>query len=119
MLIIACVPLDVKPFKKGVITMPKGPWTFITAHGAVLALIARHGRITAKEIADTLGMTERPVRRIIAELEATGYLRRHRVGRVNEYRVNEGLSLRRPSMRDTAVRDLIRVLKFQLPEETG
>jgi predicted ArsR family transcriptional regulator len=42
-------------------------WTFITNHGAVLALIAQHGRITAKEIAETLQLTERPVRRIIAD----------------------------------------------------
>jgi DNA-binding CsgD family transcriptional regulator len=38
-------------------------WTFITRHGAVLALIGQHSRITAREIASRLGITERYVRR--------------------------------------------------------
>jgi predicted ArsR family transcriptional regulator len=56
-------------------------WGFITNHGAVLALVAHEGQITAKDIADTLGLTERPVRRIIAELDAAGYLQKKREGR--------------------------------------
>ena len=51
-------------------------WHFITNHGAVLVLIAQWRQITAREIAEELGLTERPVRRIIAELEAAGYLQK-------------------------------------------
>jgi predicted ArsR family transcriptional regulator len=40
-------------------------WTFITNHVAILALIDQHGQITAREIAEALGMTERPVRRVM------------------------------------------------------
>jgi DNA-binding Lrp family transcriptional regulator len=87
-------------------------WTFITNHGAVLALIAQNSQITAREIAETLGMTERPVRRIIAELEAAGYLCKQRVGRVNCYRVNLDLPLRRPEARATMVGELLRVLNL-------
>jgi DNA-binding Lrp family transcriptional regulator len=87
-------------------------WTFITNHGAVLAMIAQNSQITAREIAETLGMTERPVRRIIAELEATGYLCKQRVGRVNRYRVNLDLPLRRPEARATLVGELLRVLNL-------
>jgi len=87
-------------------------WTFVTNHGAVLALIDQHGQITAKEIADALGMTERPVRRIIAELEAAGYLSKQRVGRVNQYRANLDLPLRRPESRATMVGELLRVLNL-------
>ena len=43
-------------------------WHFITNHGTVLLLIAQRHQITAREIAATLGMTERPIRRIITEL---------------------------------------------------
>jgi len=85
-------------------------WTFITNHGAVLALIAQHSQITAREIAETLGMTERPVRRIIAELEVAGYLCKQRVGRVNRYRVNLDVPLRRPETQATVVGELLRVL---------
>jgi predicted ArsR family transcriptional regulator len=87
-------------------------WTFVTNHGAVLALIDQHGQITAKDIADALGMTERPVRRIIAELEASGYLSKERVGRVNQYRVNLDLPLRRPEARATMVGELLQVLNL-------
>jgi DNA-binding Lrp family transcriptional regulator len=87
-------------------------WTFITNHGAVLALISQNSQITAREIADTLGMTERPVRRIIAELEAAGYLCKQRVGRVNRYRVHLDLPLRRPEARATMVGELLRVLNL-------
>ena len=84
-------------------------WTFITNHGAVLALIDQHGQITAREIAEVLGMTERPARRIIAELEAAGYLRKQRVGRVN---LDLDLPLRRPEARATRVGELLRVLNL-------
>src|SRR5919106_5666168 len=84
-------------------------WTFITSHGAVLALIAQHRSITAREIAATVGLTERPVRRIIAELEAAGYLYKQRLGRVNQYAVNLDLPLRRPEARATAVGELVRI----------
>jgi predicted ArsR family transcriptional regulator len=49
-------------------------WSFLTNTGAVLLLIAQRRHITAREIAERLALTERPVRRIIADLEAAGYL---------------------------------------------
>ena len=92
-------------------------WTFITNHGAVLALIARHGQITAREIASDLGITERSVHRIITDLEACGYLERRREGRVNWYEVNHALPLRRREQRDTGVGELLNVLIPPLDEE--
>ena len=91
-------------------------WTFITNHGAVLALIAQYGQITAKEIAETLQITERPVRRIIAELEAAGYLQKKRVGRTNWYEVRYDLPLRRALPREVAVGDLLRLLTHDSPQ---
>ena len=85
-------------------------WMFITNHGAVLALVAHHQQITARDIALELGITERSVHRIIAELEADGYIQRRRDGRANRYEVNHGLPLRRPESRDVVIGDLLRVL---------
>lgn len=87
-------------------------WTFVTSHGAVLAVIAQHGQITARDIAARLGMTERPVRRIIADLETAGYLQKSRTGRVNHYEVNRNLPLRRLGLGDTKVGALLQVLKL-------
>ena len=87
-----------------------GSWTFITNHGAVLALIGRHGRITARDISTELGITERSVMRIIKDLEAEGYIQREREGRANRYTVNSQAPLRRQETRDIIVGELLGVL---------
>jgi predicted ArsR family transcriptional regulator len=90
---------------------PKSPWTFITNHGAVLALISHEGMITAREIASRLKITVRTVRRIISELEDDGYLEIEKVGRRNRYQVNHQRPLRREDQREVAVADLLQILK--------
>jgi len=84
-----------------------GRWFFITNHGAVLLAIARHTTIRAIDIASETGLTERTVRRIIADLIGEGYITREREGGINRYRLNAGLPLRRQEMRDKQVRDLV------------
>ncbi len=82
-------------------------WFFITNHGAVLLAIARHNRVKAIDIASETGLTERTVRRIIAELIDEGYITREREGGINRYGLNASLPLRRPEMRDRQIRDLV------------
>ena len=67
-------------------TMPS--WSFLSNHGAVLLLVATVPQTTATQIGAQLGITERPVRRIISELESAGYIRRIREGRRNRYEAN-------------------------------
>ena len=86
-------------------------WSFLSNHGAVLILIASQPQITAVEIGSQLGITERPVRRIISELETAGYLRRRKEGRVNLYDVNPSLLLPGPVLKDIAVGDLLGILR--------
>lgn len=86
-------------------------WSFLSNHGAVLILIASQPQITAVEIGSRLGITERPVRRIISELETAGYLQRRRAGRLNRYDVNPSLSLPGPVLKDVAVGDLLGILQ--------
>jgi len=49
-----------------------------------------------RDAADRVGITERAVQRIVADLEAGRYLQRERQGRRNHYRVNRDLPLRHP-----------------------
>jgi len=86
-------------------------WTFVTNHGLVLSYVADHKRITSRQIATALGITERRVQRIIADLEQSGYLVKTRSGRHNTYVVNTELPLRHPTQRDRAVKELIVMLK--------
>jgi len=90
-----------------------GFWKFITNHGAVLGLMAQHGEITAREIAMELGITERSVHRIIADLESEGYVEKHKNGRVNRYEVNHDLPLRPLDSRDIAIGQLLKVLALR------
>jgi predicted transcriptional regulator len=86
-------------------------WTFITNHGAVLVLIAIHGKITAREIAIQLDITERSVRTIIKDLVTEGYIEKRREGRANVYDVVRDKPVRTKLPRDIAVGDLLRILE--------
>lgn len=94
-----------------------GSWTFVTNYGAVLSVIAQRQRVTAREIALELDITERTVHRIISGLEAAGYLRRFKRGAVNSYSVNDTLPLRRPEIQDVAVARLLEVLGPRPPRK--
>jgi len=74
---------------------PEQPeWTFLSNHSHVLLVIARDPEIRMREVAERVGITERAVQRIVAELVAGGYLERERTGRRNHYRVHSQLPLR-------------------------
>jgi hypothetical protein len=71
-------------------------WTFLTNHTHVLVLIAQDPEIRLRDVAAQVGITERAVQRIVADLEAGAYLQRRRCGRRNQYQVNTELPLRHP-----------------------
>ncbi len=71
-------------------------WTFFTNHAHVLVCLTADREARLRDVAAQVGITERAVQRIIAELEEAGYLVRERTGRRNRYRVNPDLPLRHP-----------------------
>ncbi len=85
-------------------------WTFLTNHSHVLLCIAQNPRIRLREVAEKVGITERAVQRIVAELEAGGYLDHERVGRRNHYRVHADLRLRHPLENHLEVDAILSVL---------
>lgn len=85
-------------------------WTFLTNHGQVLLAIARNPQSTEREIAATVGITERAVQRIIADLEEAGYMTRVREGRRNHYHLHPHLPLRHGQSHGVPVGDLLHVL---------
>jgi len=84
-------------------------WTFLTNHAHVLLAVRRDPHARLREIAAAVGVTERAVQLIVADLEAAGYLRRTKVGRRNEYAVLGG-PLRHPLERGHAVDELLDAL---------
>jgi DNA-binding MarR family transcriptional regulator len=71
-------------------------WTVFTNHGHVLICIALNTDVRVRDIAATVGVTERCVMQILGDLERAGYLTRSRVGRRNRYTIRRNRSLRRP-----------------------
>jgi MarR family len=65
-----------------------GSWTLLTGHGHVLVEIARHPDARIRDISAVVGLTDRTVQTIVADLEAAGYLTRTRTGRRTRYSVN-------------------------------
>jgi predicted ArsR family transcriptional regulator len=88
-------------------------WTFITKHAVALSLIAKHPRITALDLGEAMGVTERAVRKIIADLYAAGYIGKKREGRGVKYRINPDLSLRQHTHREVDIGDLLTSLGWK------
>ena len=82
-------------------------WTFLSNHAYVLICIAADPEVRMRDVAERIGITERAVQRIVAELEAAGFLTVTRVGRRNRYAVNADRPLRHPIAGQRTVADLI------------
>lgn len=76
--------------------MAANGWTFLTNHSHVLLCIASDPDVLLREVAARVGITERATQRIVAELEAAGYLSHEKVGRRNRYQVHPEMPLRHP-----------------------
>jgi DNA-binding IclR family transcriptional regulator len=70
------------------------PWTFLTNHAHVLWCIYRQPEIRLREIAELVGITERMVQKIVAELAAAGYVAIRKDGRRNVYELTVDRPLR-------------------------
>lgn len=71
-------------------------WTFLTNHAHVLLCLAQSSSMRMRDIADKVGITERAVQHIIADLVNTGYIDRVRDGRCNVYQLHLNQNLRHP-----------------------
>ena len=107
-----------RPRKRSVAVAPDPTalsWTFLTNHSHVLLCIAADPEILMRDVAQRVGITERAVQRIVAELAEAGYLVRHREGRRNSYEVRTDKPLRHPIERHRAVSALIDLLDRTSP----
>jgi MarR family len=93
-------------------------WTFLTTHGLVLLAIAEQPDIRLRDVAERVGITERAVQRLVADLIEGGYLTRSRVGRRNTYRVHGEVHLPHPTTRHQEVGALMRLLAAPKPRKT-
>ena len=85
-------------------------WSFLTNHARVLVCIAHDPGVRLRDIAATVGITERSAYSIVTDLAADGYVVKNRDGRRNRYQVQSHLPLREPSTREPAIGDVLDVL---------
>lgn len=72
--------------------------------------LARYPESPLREVALRVGITERAVQRIVADLEEAGYLERERRGRQNLYHMHTEKQLRHPLEDHRTIGDVMAVV---------
>lgn len=106
------------PRSSSLVSAPKKPappatvtWTFLSNHAHVLICLANTPDLRMRDIAQAVGITERAVQRIVAELTEGGFLDVVKDGRRNRYTVNDQLPLRHPVEAHKSIRDLLALVR--------
>ncbi len=82
----------------------------MTNHTHVLLSLFRQSDQRLRDVATAVGITERMVQRIVAELVDAGYLQITKEGRCNRYTVNAKLQLRHPLETQHTIGELLAIL---------
>jgi predicted transcriptional regulator len=85
-------------------------WRFVTNHTQVLLCIARDPDVRLRDVAEMVGITERAVQRIVADLVEAGFLQRERVGRRSRYVIDRGVEMRHPAQAGHDIGELLALL---------
>jgi len=104
------VPLPVSYHRRVAAGDRRDAWTLLTSHGHVLVEIVRNPQARIRDLGAAAGITERATAAIIADLEATGYVTRTKVGRRNHYAVDLDRGFRHTSQRDLRVGPFLALL---------
>ena len=94
-------------------------YEFLTNHAQVLLCVAHDPGIRLRDIAETVGITERSAHRIVTELVEDGYIARERVGRRNVYTVKPERPLHHPLAQETQQRRIGDLLEVLLGQDNG
>ena len=78
----------------------------------MLLCLQRNPRARMRDIAETVGITERAAQRIVTDLVEAGYVSRQREGRRNLYELNRELRMRHPSQFDHEIGELLDLLRL-------
>jgi hypothetical protein len=94
-------------------------WGFLTTHARVLLCIAHDPGARLRDIAASLGITERRAHGIVTDLTRAGYLIREKDGRRNRYQVQAHLLVPGPGTREPAVGEIVALFAAQGRLVTG
>ena len=82
-------------------------WGFLTNHARVLLHIAHDPGARLRDIAASLGITERRAHGIITDLAGAGYVITQKDGRRNRYQVQAHLPVPEPGTREPAIGEVV------------
>ncbi|MFT4597225.1 MAG: DNA-binding Lrp family transcriptional regulator [Paracrocinitomix sp.] len=85
-------------------------WSFVSNHSLVLAALHQNPDARQRDIADTVGITQGAVQRILHDLAESRHVSVERIGRRNRYRVDPQAPMRHPRLKGVEVGDLLDVL---------
>jgi hypothetical protein len=87
-----------------------GDWSFLTNHARVLLCIAHDPGVRLREIAASMGITERSAYAIVTDLSAAGYVVKQQDGRRNRHQAQAHLPLPEPISQQLAIGEVLAVL---------
>jgi hypothetical protein len=85
-------------------------WSFLTNHARALVCIAHDPGVRLRDIASTLGVTERSAFGIVTDLTSAGYVVKGKDGRRNRYRIQAHLPLPEDIGRERTIGDVLDLL---------
>ena len=85
-------------------------WTFLTSHARVLLLVAHDPGVRLRDIAASMGITERSAFGIITDLVEAGYVVKEKSGRRNRYHIQAHLPLPEPTSQERTVGEVLALL---------
>jgi MarR family len=94
-------------------------WSFLTNHARVLLCIAHDPGARLRDLAASLGITERSAHAIVADLAEAGYVVKQKDGRRNRYQVQAHLPLAEPGTREPAIGEVLALLLGETGDRDG
>ena len=91
-------------------TAVKPQWTFLTNHFHVLVCLSREPTCRIRDLADEVGITQRAVQRILAELVGDKAVSIKKEGRRNIYTINPRKRLRHPLESKHTIGEILAIL---------
>ena len=88
-------------------------WRFLSNHTQVLLCLHRDPDVRFRDIAQSVGITERAAQRIVADLIESGYVESERAGRRNRYRIRTNIAMRHPAQRGHQIGELLELLQLK------
>jgi hypothetical protein len=85
-------------------------WSFLSKHGRVLLCIAHDPAARLRDIAATVGITERSAFGIVTDLTAAGYAVKRKDGRRNRYQIQARLPPHEPASQHLAIGEVLALL---------